>query len=165
MKHLTVCVLAACVTAACGDTPLPTAPTGFVTQTTGRWTPVLGGSGGASGQVYKSQHGEWVLTGVQVSVFATITLSRKGTIIGDLEIQGLPFPSAPGHDSACVFGDYDDGGADQVWVAGIIGSSQSVVWLRHRDAPSRNMSPMTTADVSDITALEMSCTYMTEARR
>lgn len=152
------------MTVGCGDTELnPLGPTSThpATQTVGSWKPVLGGSLGTENQVYASQHGEFVKTGMQVFVSATITLVKKGTIRGALEIQGLPFPSSATHDSACHFGDYDDAGAAQVWVSGIIGSGSTVVMMRHRDGPSMSMSSMSTSDVSDITALEMSCTYIT----
>jgi len=145
--------------AALPTAPTPTTPS--VVQTEGRWTPVLGGHDGTSGQVYKSQHGEWVRTGNLVFASATITLAQKGTIVGTLEIQGLPFRSAPMHDSACVFGDFDSAGSPQVWVSGIIFSGVAYVELRHRDSPMHNMSSMDTHDVADTTALEMACTYIT----
>lgn len=161
MRRFLAAMLCVAATGCGGTTALPTAPSNMVAQTEGRWTPVLGGSTRTAGQVYDSQHGEWVRTGVLVYVSATITLRTKGIIEGSLEIQGLPFRSAPHHDSACAFGDFDDAASHHVWVSGIIGSNSNVVMLRHRDSPSVGMSPMSGDDVSDRTALEMACTYIT----
>lgn len=128
----------------------------------GEWTPVFGGSISTAGQVYGSQHGEFSKNGRTVFVSATVTLIKKGDIVGHLEIQGLPYRSAPTHDSSCVFGDFDDTATPQVWVGGIINSGVTVVWLRHRDNASTSMSLMDTHDITDITAFQMQCTYLTD---
>ena len=57
------------------------------------WTPVLGGSGGTSGQTYTTQVGTYVKIGQLVVAQFAITLSAKGTITGNCEIQGFPFTS------------------------------------------------------------------------
>jgi len=59
-------------------------------QTSGTWTPVLGGSGGTTGQTYATQAGHWMRTGDLMEAWFNITLSNKGTITGNLELQGLP---------------------------------------------------------------------------
>lgn len=58
--------------------------------TTGIWTPVLGGSGGTSGQTYVTQKGFYTQIGNVVTATFQIELSAKGTITGDVQIQGLP---------------------------------------------------------------------------
>lgn len=57
----------------------------------GQWTPVVGGSGGTSGQTYTTQLGSYFKVGGLVMAPFTIVLSAKGTITGNVEIQGLPF--------------------------------------------------------------------------
>jgi hypothetical protein len=57
---------------------------------TGTWTPVLGGSGGTSGQTYVTQSGFYTQTANVVTATFQIELSAKGTITGDVQIQGLP---------------------------------------------------------------------------
>lgn len=57
----------------------------------GSWTPVIGGSGGQSGQSYTLQAGRYVKIGRFVSSLFSVELSTKGTITGTVEIQGLPF--------------------------------------------------------------------------
>lgn len=57
----------------------------------GTWTPVIGGSGGTSGQVYSTQIGDYVKIGRFVACSLFAGLSTKGTITTNLQIQGLPF--------------------------------------------------------------------------
>ena len=57
----------------------------------GTWTPVLGGSGGTSGQSYGTQTGSYIKIGRQVTCIFHAVLSDKGTITGNLQVQGLPF--------------------------------------------------------------------------
>jgi len=57
----------------------------------GTWTPVLGGSGGTSGQTYGFREGKYTKVGNVVTCVALVQLSAKGTITGNLQIQGFPF--------------------------------------------------------------------------
>lgn len=57
----------------------------------GSWTPVIGGSGGTSGQTYTTQVGRYVKIGRFVAASFWITFSNKGTITSNCEIQQLPF--------------------------------------------------------------------------
>jgi hypothetical protein len=57
----------------------------------GTWTPVIGGSGGTSGQSYTAQVGRYVKNGKLVTAQFTVELLLKGTITTNVEIQGLPF--------------------------------------------------------------------------
>lgn len=57
----------------------------------GSWTPVIGGDGGTSGQVYNAQVGRYIKIGQLVVVKCTAALTTKGTITGNVQIQGLPF--------------------------------------------------------------------------
>lgn len=57
----------------------------------GTWTPVIGGSGGTSGQTYSVQSGTYVKIGKQVTAWFDVTLSTLGTVTTSAQIQGLPF--------------------------------------------------------------------------
>jgi hypothetical protein len=59
-------------------------------QTKGYWVPILGGSGGESGQQYTSQHGRWVRQGDLIYVFTSIQLLVKGSIVGTVQLKNLP---------------------------------------------------------------------------
>ena len=57
----------------------------------GTWTPVIGGSGGESGQSYGGQTGHYTKVGRLVTATFRVVLSNKGTITGSAAIKGLPF--------------------------------------------------------------------------
>ena len=57
----------------------------------GTWTPVLGGSGGTSGQAYNFAQGKYVRVGNNVTCHVIIQMTTIGTITGNLQLQGLPF--------------------------------------------------------------------------
>lgn len=59
----------------------------------GTWVPVIGGSGGTSGQTYGLQAGFYVKIGKLVYATCQVTLTNKGTITTNLQLQGLPFAS------------------------------------------------------------------------
>jgi len=68
----------------------------------GTWTPVLGGKDGTSGQAYFSQYGDYIKIGSSVTINFHIYIQTKGTITGELQIQGQPFTST--QYAACAFG-------------------------------------------------------------
>ena len=55
------------------------------------WTPVIGGSSGQSGQTYVIQVGRSVKCGKLVLAQFHAELSAKGTVSGNVQIQGLPY--------------------------------------------------------------------------
>jgi hypothetical protein len=57
----------------------------------GTWTPVIGGSGGTSGQAYTTQTGSYVKIGQLVIATFNVVLSTLGTVTTSAQIQGLPF--------------------------------------------------------------------------
>jgi hypothetical protein len=57
----------------------------------GTWTPVLGGSGGTSGQTYGIQAGTYTKVGDMCIASGYLTLQAKGTISNTLQLKGLPF--------------------------------------------------------------------------
>lgn len=57
----------------------------------GTWTPVIGGSGGTSGQTYATQVGRYIKIGKLVLCWFNTVFSNKGTITTNVQIQGLPF--------------------------------------------------------------------------
>lgn len=59
----------------------------------GSWTPVIGGSGGTSGQTYAAQVGRYIKIGKLVVAEFYAELTAKGTITTSVQIQGLPFTS------------------------------------------------------------------------
>ena len=63
----------------------------------GTWTPRLDGSGGATGQAYSSQTGDYTKIGDTVFVTGYVQLSTEGTVGGWARLSGLPYtPSKNG---------------------------------------------------------------------
>ena len=63
----------------------------------GTWTPILDGSGGASGQAYSSQTGYYTKIGDTVFVTGYVQLSTEGTVSGWARLGNLPYtPSKNG---------------------------------------------------------------------
>lgn len=71
--------------------PGPAGSGGGVTPTYGSWTPVIGGSGGQSGQTYNIQVGRYAKVDKLIHIQCYVGLTAKGTITGNIQIQGLPF--------------------------------------------------------------------------
>lgn len=132
-------------------------------QSSGSWTPVLGGSGGTSGQTYSTQVGRYVRRGNECTVWGTMEFSgaggAKGTITGNLEIQGLPFTSSS------VTGYFALGPINWflntalVFCQGRIGAGVTVASIRALTAAGTVPGALTTADVTDSSAIVFTATY------
>lgn len=62
----------------------------------GVWTPIIRINSSTEGITYANQTGEYVRIGNIVYITASITLSSKGTNIGNVEMVGLPFSRSSG---------------------------------------------------------------------
>lgn len=132
----------------------------------GTWTPVLGGTGGTSGQSYASQHGEYVKIGKLVVANGTITFTDKGTLTGDLQIQGLPFTSGASDDGTGYFGDFDGTVAspESSWVASVILSGVTTSLLRNKGTDAAtSMGSMDTSDIAADLAFQWTGIYRASA--
>lgn len=69
----------------------------------GSWTPIIGGSGGESGQSYTLQTGTYVKIGKTVTLQFQATLSNKGTITGTVLIGNFPFVVGSGQFTALMW--------------------------------------------------------------
>lgn len=99
----------------------------------GTWTPVLGGTGGTSGQTYSLQSGRYTKIGRQVICNFEIVLTAVGTVTNYAAINGLPFTSTAGSTSL-------DGGSttltfasgfatNQIYVSGYLVNGETRVWV------------------------------------
>lgn len=130
----------------------------------GTWTPVIGGSGGTSGQTYSSQIGSYVKWGQMVGVGWNVTLSNKGTITGSVQIQGLPFTaSAVGLVS---IGPVIWVGLNTNWVTMAvlaIASSTGATLFGANAAASSSNTALATADITNTTQFFGSLVYRASA--
>ena len=130
----------------------------------GSWTPVLGGSGGTSGQVYTSQTGRYIKVGRLVSAAFRITLSTKGTITTNCQIQGLPFTvvnvaglNYPGAISWAAL--------NTTWVSIVVLASPNTLVANVQGAAAAaiaNQTALTTADILDTTEMQGVITYFAD---
>ncbi len=127
---------------------------------TGNWTPVIGGSGGTSGQVYSSQSGTYVKIGREVWVNAEVVMTTKGTITGDVQIQGLPFlvGSATGDRGTFTFF-WNGTNTALVYLTAISLQSSTVATLYGVGAAVTALTVLATAHLADGTGFTLSGFY------
>lgn len=124
----------------------------------GTFLPVLGGSGGTSGQTYATQEGYYVKSGLWVWCSFGIVLSAKGTITSNCQLQGLPFTTF-----TTPSGDNSGGTAhlrfrvlavNWISVLGNVSNNSTVLDIAGlKAAAADNNTPLTTADINNTTQL------------
>lgn len=135
----------------------------------GTWTPVIGGSGGTSGQTYDTNatQAEYVKIGQLVVCTFGVTLTAKGTITTSVQIQGLPFVvnSGTGKINECT-GALIYANLATNWVnlalQLMLGLSACNVQGAAAAAASNN-TPLVTADIANNTALRGLIVYRATA--
>lgn len=131
----------------------------------GSWTPVIGGSGGTTGQTYSIQVGRYIKIGKMVQCQAYAVLSAKGTITGNVEIQGIPFASeniANMYAVTPVFW----AGLSTNWVSIVgylIANTQTVRLVGTTAAAGANSTNLLTADISNTGTFMISFCYRAAA--
>lgn len=133
---------------------------------TGSWTPVLGGSGGTSGQTYSYQVGRYVKLGQLVFATFNIALTAKGTITNDVQIQGLPFAlenvANMNQGTPAIW--FDALGTNWITVlARASGPAASALTLSGRQSAGTGQVTLVTADITNTTVIAGSITYRTDA--
>lgn len=131
----------------------------------GEWTPVIGGSGGTSGQTYSVQVGRYIKIGKFVVVKCTAALTNKGTITGNVEIQGLPFPAenvANATWNASVV--WDSLVTAVIAITGFVTPGASIVNLRYitAAATSNVVNSFVDADIANTSAIGFTLCYRTD---
>ena len=138
----------------------------LATYDEGTWTPVIGGSTSESGQAYNLQQGLYTRIGRMVTATFSVFLSTKGTIVGVLEIQGLPFSAKSSDgDAAAVFSQARDVDLTAGHVLlGSLGAGGSGVRLYEMDWPTASDTATTidTTFITDDTYFIGSVTYFTD---
>jgi hypothetical protein len=127
----------------------------------GSWTPVIGGSGGTSGQVYSSQVGRYVKIGKLVIAQFQATLSTEGTITTNVQIQGLPFTAenVSGFTSIAALLYVNLATTWVSVVARVLPNTTTADVLGAAAAAATNSAPLTAADIGNTTQLEGTIAY------
>ena len=129
----------------------------------GSWTPVIGGSGGTSGQTYSSQLGRYVKIVKLVIFQAYVALTFEGTITGNVQIQGLPFTEGDAN-FACVPFNWQALATSMVNVVGRVESSTTVITVFGLTAGAiSSETNMTATDIGNTTAFMISGSYRASA--
>lgn len=126
----------------------------------GTWTPVIGGSGGTSGQTYTQQSGRYTKIGRMVVTRAGVTLSNKGTITGNVQIQGLPFTvEAASNYNAAVF--WANLATNWVYISGVAVAGTTAINISGIAAAAASSSgtSLVTADINNTSAFSITVFY------
>lgn len=130
----------------------------------GNWTPVIGGSGGTSGQSYTTQVGKYLKTGRCVYISCTVQLSTKGTITSAVQIQGLPFAceNTTGYQPffLCAWGQLATTWVD---IGAYMGASGSVLNIEGATAASTSLlaAALATTDLNNTAIFRVTGLYFT----
>jgi hypothetical protein len=127
----------------------------------GLWTPVIGGSGGTSGQTYVNQEGRYLRIGDFVWAACFVRLSNKGTITGSVEIQGLPFSAETGV-LQFYMGSVAWEALNTTWVnisAHVPQGTSKIAISGCASAAANNSSPLAASDITNSTALKAMVCY------
>lgn len=127
----------------------------------GTWTPVIGGSGGTSGQTYSTQAGYYTKIGKLVHAQFNVALTVKGTITTDVQIQGLPFTieNSSGMAPALVISWFGALGVNWIWLGGLGIVNTTAATIYGTKAAAASVSVLATADIGATTNLVGSITY------
>lgn len=139
----------------------------FRTEEVGTWTPVIGGTGGTSGQTYSAQKGWYVKVGRLVTAGCYVALTGKGTITTSVQIEGLPYTvdNVSGQFAPAAVPFFDNlntaGG-----VAGMGGygvpNTTTVLLKKTAAAGAAGVVSLTTTDIGNTTEFMMSIQYLAD---
>lgn len=131
----------------------------------GSWTPVIGGSGGTSGQTYSTQAGRYTKVGRLVTAYCFVALSAKGTITGAVQILGLPFAAetVSGMNSPATVSYFQALATNWVSLGGYIVSAAQAVTLQGIQAAGVSTAGLATADITNTSQFIIGVTYMAGA--
>lgn len=129
------------------------------------WTPVIGGSGGTSGQTYAGQVGHYVKVGQLVMASFYVVLTAKGTITTSVQIQGLPFTvfNLSGSPGACAI-QWHALNSTWVNVVAVPNANTTTATVNGiQVAGSTLQNPLTTTDITNTTELRGTIMYRASA--
>lgn len=119
----------------------------FLKPVEGTWLPIIGGTGGQSGQTYAVQTGFYTKMDKEVRAHFHVKLTNAGTITGDVVVT-LPLVAATGYSTGAVlWGDLNTGWVNIVALASPGGSA---LFIRGCNASSvTNNVPLVSGDIGN----------------
>ena len=130
----------------------------------GTWTPIIGGTGGTSGQAYTAQRGLYTKVGRMVTCTFDVVLSTKGTITTEVMIGGLPYTalnSATARYPSCNIGLWQNLSTSYVYLNGVVIDNTTYAAIRGATAAATSLSSLATANISDTSRFSGTITYFT----
>lgn len=130
----------------------------------GTWTPVIGGSSSTSGQTYSAQIGSYTKIGRLVIANFTALFTAKGTITGNVQIQGLPFTAANVSDNPMSTFRFVSLNSSWVAVMASVASNTTTADVSGNTAAAvSNNTALTTSDLTDTTRFRGTLLYFATA--
>jgi hypothetical protein len=125
----------------------------------GTFTAVLGGSGGTSGQTYTFRQANYTKVGNLVTCVVLVQVAAKGTITGNLQIQGLPFASAS---YATISAPYLNGftGVTGAFISATMNSGETVFTFYSVPVDGSSPTILTTTALSAAPQLSFTISYI-----
>jgi hypothetical protein len=125
----------------------------------GTFTAVLGGSGGTSGQTYNFRSAKYTKVGNLVTCVVLVQVAAKGTITGNLQIQGLPFASAS---YATISAPYLNGwtGVTGAFITATLNSGETVFTFYSVPVDGSSPTILTTTALSAAPQLSFTISYI-----
>lgn len=124
----------------------------------GVWTPIIGGSGGESGQAYSVQSGKYKKIGSAVLCAFDVRLSTKGKITSTVQLKGFPFSPDSSMPCAIAFSFFQNL-ATSVYALGASTGGSTVANVSMMTAAATTPSYLSAADLSNTTTLQGSFIY------
>ena len=130
----------------------------------GTWVPVLGGSGGTSGQTYSLQVGRYTKVGRQVVCNFEVTLTAVGTVTTYAVISGLPFTSSATSvnldGGSASIGFANNLATNQIFITGYVPGSDTKCWISSTAAAGTAIGNITATNIwGNTTRIAGSITY------
>lgn len=130
----------------------------------GTWTPVIGGTGGASAHTYVTQAGRYVKVGKLVHCQVNVSLSSLASITGTVQITGLPFTSAnSAARSTVLFGYFANMTTNWIWLTGVVDSNATTATIYGRASAGTTVTGIAHGDLAANTDWVLSFSYEASA--
>ena len=129
----------------------------------GTWTPAYSFGNGTTGITYSTQSGGYIKVGAQVTIWAHILLSNKGSSTGQARITGLPFTNvnaAGRSEGATAVFNYWQNFATATSPLGYVQNNTTQIILTNY-AAATSVGTVSDATFNNNSAVYFNCTYST----
>jgi hypothetical protein len=129
----------------------------------GLWTPAYSFGNGTTGITYSTQSGGYIKVGAQVTIWALLVLSNKGSSTGQTRITGLPFTNANASgrsEGATAVFNYWQNFATAVSPLGYVGNNSTQIILTNY-AAATSVGTLSDANFGNSTSVYFVATYST----